>query len=57
MNENKFYDQGWNARVDRVRYDVTKPREWRDGWRDCHDDIDEGNPPQKMTEELANALG
>lgn len=53
MNEDKFYDQGWNDRVDLVPYDLRKPRDYRDGWKDCNDEIAEGNEPEKMTNETS----
>jgi hypothetical protein len=55
MIEDKFYDQGWNARIDRVRYDLSKPREWRDGWRDCHDEYEDGLNPEKTSGDTTSA--
>ena len=37
MNEKRFYDQGWDARVQGEEFDFTAHREWRDGWSDCEE--------------------
>jgi len=37
MSAKKFYDQGWNAFVRGEPYDPSATRDWRDGWKDCHD--------------------
>lgn len=37
MTENKFYDQGWNARVRNEKYEPAAARDWRDGWKDCNE--------------------
>lgn len=34
MNE-KYYDEGWNARCKEEPYNPQAPKDWRDGWKDC----------------------
>lgn len=40
---NKFYDEGWNARVQGKPY-VLGEQAWRDGWLDC----DKAPPEQRV---------
>ena len=43
-----FYDHGWNARVDGRPFVADAAQSWRDGWKDCDEDIAAGNAPVKQ---------
>jgi hypothetical protein len=42
MDNFKFYDQGWNARIRGDEYVSSATRDWRDGWKDCDEAIASG---------------
>ena len=35
MQQKRFYDEGWNARVNEEPFDPSAAKDWRDGWKDC----------------------
>lgn len=37
----KYYDQGWNARLDNEPFNKNATRDWRDGYNDADEAVQE----------------
>lgn len=32
-----YYDEGWNAYIAKIPYNIKASLDWKDGWKDCQE--------------------